>query len=352
MKTSEVRVGIVGATGYTGAELMRLLAHHPSARAVLATSTREAGTPVARLYPALAGVTGVPESYEALDVPAAKERCDGFFVCVPHGVAMDVVPQLMDDDHWVIDLSADFRLSDPAVYAEWYGLEHRAPGLLQEAVYGLPELFGKGLERARLVANPGCYPTATLLALAPAVSGGAIDPATAVISAMSGVSGAGREPSLVTSFSQCAESVGAYGVAGHRHTPEMEQALGRLAGKHLTLTFTPHLVPMVRGLLATCTAVLVADLAAPAAVALYREAYKEAPFVTVLDAGEMPATKDVQGSNACRIGVAVDPRAGRLVISAAIDNLIKGASGQAVQNMNILLGLDETTGLEAIGRVV
>lgn len=340
---------MIGATGYAGAELVRLLLGHPAAEAVLVTSTREAGTLVAALYPALAGS---PLTYEPLDVASAKERCDGFFVCAPHGVALKVVPELIDDSHWVVDLSADFRLADAAEYSAWYGLEHTAPHVLAEAVYGLPELFREEMGRARLVANPGCYPTAALLALAPALTAGFVDPTTIVVDAKSGVSGAGREPSLGAMFSECSESVGAYKVALHRHTPEIEQGLGRLTGGRFAISFTPHLVPMTRGLLATCYASLVAELDTDRAVALYRDRYAGEAFVVVSDPGVMPATKHVTGSNACHIGVAVDGRANRLVVTAAIDNLIKGASGQAVQNMNILLGLDEATGLTAIGRVV
>lgn len=349
MDTNGVRIGIIGGTGYTGAELMRLVAGHPHASVVLVTSTREAGMPVADLHPALGGSGLI---YEGLDPAAAKGRCDVFFVCAPHGVAMDLVPELADADHLVVDLSADFRLADASVYEAWYGLAHRAPDLLAHATYGLTELFRDDVRGAKLVANPGCYPTATLLALAPAVKAGLVDPSTIVIDAKSGVSGAGREPSLGTSFSECAESVSAYKVAAHRHTPEIEQALGRLAGTDVVVSFAPHLMPMVRGLLATCYGTLTREATTDEVVELYRSRYVGEPFVTVLDAGTMPATKHVTSSNACHIGLAADPRSGRLVAVAAIDNLVKGASGQAVQNMNVALGLEETAGLSTIGRVV
>jgi N-acetyl-gamma-glutamyl-phosphate reductase len=349
MSTTKVRIGIVGGTGYTGAELIRLVGGHPHASVALVTSTREAGTPVGTLYPTLAGSGLV---YEGLDAAAAKERCDVLFVCAPHGVAMDLVPQLADAEHLVIDLSADFRLADRSVYEEWYGLEHNAPELLAQAAYGLTELFRDDVRATKLVANPGCYPTATLLALAPAVKAGLIDPSSIVVDAKSGVSGAGREPSLGTSFSEVAESVSAYKVAAHRHTPEIEQTLARLAGEDVVISFTPHLMPMVRGLLATCYGTLAHKTTTDEVVEVYRSHYAGEPFVTVLDPGLMPATKHVTGSNTCRIGLAADPRSGRLVAVAAIDNLVKGASGQAIQNMNVALGLDETAGLTAIGRVI
>lgn len=373
--TEIARIGVVGGTGYTGAELIRLVGGHPHAEVALVTSTRQAGTAVSALYPALAGAAAAangggaaaaaaeaaPLVYETLDVASAKERCDGFFVCAPHGVAMDVVPDLLDEDHWVIDLSADFRLADPEVYAAWYGCDHAAPVLLAEAAYGLTELFREDVAGARLVANPGCYPTAALLALAPALSAGLIAGGSVVIDAKSGVSGAGREPSPSTAFSECAESMTAYKVACHRHTPEIEEGMARLTGAPDAVSFTPHLAPMVRGILATCYGTLAGGGAPGAAagkpdtaaiVELYREHYAEEPFVHVLDAGEMPATKSVSGSNRCHIGVAVDERTGRLVAVSAIDNLVKGASGQAVQNMNVMLGFDETAGLDAVGRVI
>lgn len=349
MDTSRLRIGIVGGTGYTGAELMRLVAGHPHASVAMVTSTREVGTRVAAFYPSLAS-GGM--AYEAFDAAAAKERCDVLFVCAPHGVAMDLVPDLTDPEHLVVDLSADFRLADGSVYEEWYGMSHRAPDLLTQAAYGLTELFRDDVRGTKLVANPGCYPTATLLALAPAVKAGLIDPSSIVVDAKSGVSGAGREPSLGTSFSEVAESVSAYKVAAHRHTPEIEQTLGLLAGEDVVISFTPHLMPIVRGLLATCYGTLAHKTTTDGVVEIYRNHYAGEPFVTVLDAGLMPATKNVTGSNMCHIGLAADPRSGRLVAVAAIDNLVKGASGQAVQNMNVALGLEETAGLTAIGRVV
>lgn len=349
MDATNVRVGIIGGTGYTGAELVRLVGVHPHASVAMVTSTREAGTPVAALYPSLADGDLV---YELFDAAAAKERCDVLFVCAPHGVAMDLVPALTDDEHLVVDVSADFRLADASVYEEWYGVAHRTPDLLARAAYGLPELFRDEVRAAKLVANPGCYPTAALLALAPAVTAGLIDPSTIVVDAKSGVSGAGREPSLGTSFSEVAESVSAYKVAAHRHTPEIEQTLGRLAGKDVVISFTPHLMPTVRGLMATCYGILARESTTDVVIELYRDHYADEPFVTVLDPGSMPATKHVTGSNACHIGVVADPRSGRLVAVAAIDNLVKGASGQAIQNMNVALGLEETAGLTAVGRVV
>jgi N-acetyl-gamma-glutamyl-phosphate reductase len=349
MSETRARVGIIGATGYTGAELLRLLWGHPNADVVLLTSTRQAGTPVADLYPALAGVGLV---YETFDAASAKEACDGFFICTPHAVSMDVAQALVDDRHWVVDLSADFRLKDARVYEEWYGAPHRAGLLLEEAVYGLPELFGDELTSARLIANPGCYPTASLLALGPALSLGLARPDTLIVDAISGVSGAGREPAPAYMFCEADESVTAYKVAGHRHTPEIEQGLSRLAGTPVTLTFTPHLAPLSRGILATCYAQLDQTVEVGEAVAAYQEFYQGQPFIHVHEPGVMPATRHVAGSNSCHIGLSVDHRTGRLIAVAAIDNLVKGASGQAVQNMNVLLGVPETTGLPVHGMVV
>lgn len=354
---AKTRIGIVGGTGYTGAELIRLLAAHPHAEVALVTSTRQAGVEVSALYPALAGVAAAgaaeaPLVYETLDPGPAKERCDGFFVCAPHGVAMDLVPRLLDEDHWVIDLSADFRLADEEVYAAWYGSEHGAPALLAEAAYGLTELFRADVAEARLVANPGCYPTAALLALAPALASGLLVGGSLIVDAKSGVSGAGREPAPQTLFSECAESLAAYKVACHRHTPEIEAVVARIGDSAQAVSFAPHLAPMIRGILATCYGTLSRSIGVDEGVELYRRHYAGEPFVRILDPGAMPSTKAVSGSNHCHIGLAVDERAGRLVAVAAIDNLIKGASGQAVQNMNVMLGFGEASGLDAVGRVV
>lgn len=339
---SRTRVAIVGAAGYAGAELTRLVLGHPDLDLVLVTSDADAGRRVDELYPALAGCDLAYVRHDARAVVASAEVA---FLAVPHTAAMSLVPELLDAGVSVIDASADFRLADPEVYERWYGVAHAAPALLAEAVYGLPELDRTGLAGARLVACPGCYPTAALLAAVPAVAAGLASAERIVVDAKSGVSGAGRTPTPATHFPQANESVSAYGIPGHRHTPEIEQALSGVAGHPVTITFTPHLVPMTRGLLATVYLRAVGGPTADDAVASYRERFSGEPFVTVHPAGRMPSTGEVSGTNRAHIGVAVDERSGALVAVCAIDNLVKGTAGQAVQCANVMLGLDETAGL-------
>ncbi|MCX8007424.1 MAG: N-acetyl-gamma-glutamyl-phosphate reductase [Coriobacteriia bacterium] len=342
------RVAVVGAAGYTGAELMRLILAHPHLDLVLATSAADAGRAVADLYPALAACD---LEFAEPSAQAIAQTADVAFLAVPHTAAMALVPELLAAGILVIDLSADFRL-DASTFEAWYGSPHSAPELLPDAAYGLPELWREAIAGARLVACPGCYPTATLLAAAPAVRAGFVSHPHAVIDAKSGVSGAGRTPSPGTHFVAVNEGVSAYKAAAHRHTPEIEQGLVRLGLAGAQVTFVPHLVPMTRGLLSTVYLRCVEGLTPDQAHAAYADAYEREPFVTVHPLGRMPSTREVSGSNRAHIGIALDERTDTLVVSCAIDNLVKGASGQAVQCANIALGYEQTAGLDAPAPVV
>lgn len=338
-----VRVGIVGASGYTGVELARILSSHPEVEISLATSRQYAGKTLAEVFPNLRKrVDIVCEDVATQDL---ADRADFFFTAVPHKTAMDIVPHLLAKGKKVVDLSADYRLRDVAVYESWYQA-HSSADLLHEAIYGLPELYRDEIAQARLVANPGCYPTSVTLGLAPLLRQHLIDPSTLIIDSKSGTSGAGRAASVGTLFCEVADGFRAYKVGGtHRHIPEIEQELTALAGKPVTISFTPHLLPISRGILSTIYATLHGDTAAADLQALYEQTYEKAPFVRVCPAGTLPATQHVRGSNCCDIGITVDSRTGRVIVLAAIDNIVKGASGQAVQNMNLMLGFPETTAL-------
>lgn len=335
-------VAIVGAAGYAGAELTRLVLDHPGLELALVTSSADAGVRVCDLYPALAGCT---LEYVPHDVAVVAGAARLVFLAVPHTAAMAMAPALLAAGVTVIDVSADFRLKQPEVYSAWYGVAHTCPELLDEAVYGLPELWRDELVGARLVACPGCYPTATLLAAAPAIEAGIVASDRVIVDAESGVSGAGRTPASGSHFVSAAESVSAYAVGSHRHTPEIAQGLARLGLAHPRVTFVPHLVPMTRGLLSTVYLELAPGVSAEEAHAVYARRYAGEPFVTLHPAGGMPATREVRGSNRAHIGLAVD-ETGMLVVCAAIDNLVKGAAGQALQCANLVLGLDETSGLD------
>ncbi|HEX9993629.1 MAG TPA: N-acetyl-gamma-glutamyl-phosphate reductase [Acidimicrobiales bacterium] len=337
-------VGVVGASGYAGAELLRLLAAHPDLHVAWAAAASAAGTAVADRYPGLAPAYG-DLAFRATD-EALDEGADVVFCALPHGESAGVALAAAAAGAVVCDLSADFRLLDPAAYPAWYGADHPAPGELGAWAYGLPELHRDELRGARKVAVPGCYPTAAVLALAPALAAGLVAPDGIVVDAKSGVSGAGRSPADATLFAQANESVRPYGAPSHRHTPEIEQELSRVAGRPLVVTFTPHLVPMTRGELVTCYATLVDGADQAAVDACYRAAYASEPFVDPLPAGTWPATRSVAGTNRALVGATVDARAGRLVVAAAIDNLGKGAAGQAVQCANLAVGLPETAGLD------
>lgn len=339
-----IRAAIVGASGYAGAELTRLLLGHPAFQLVSVTSGQDAGRRVRDVYPALAGCDLLYTAHDAGAVIAAAEVA---FLAVPHTAAMAMAPELLEAGLTVIDCSADFRLHDAGLFTAWYGEPHTAPDLLDEAVYGLPELWRSALPGARLVACPGCYPTATLLAAAPAVRSGSVISSRVIVDAISGVSGAGRSLSATTHFINVNESVAAYKVTTHRHTPEIAQALGELGLPSPSVVFTPHLAPLDRGLLSTVYLEVEPGLLPEEAQALYAEAYAGEPFITVCAPGEQPATGHVRGSNRAHIGVALDMASQTLVVTCAIDNLVKGTAGQAIQCANIALGIDEVAGLTA-----
>jgi N-acetyl-gamma-glutamyl-phosphate reductase len=338
-----VRAGILGGSGYAGAELLRLLSVHPHVEVAAVTSRQQAGRAVSEVFPSLRGYVDL--GFEAVDSAALAKRCDVVFCAVPHGVAMHEAPALLEAGTRVVDLSADFRLADRERFEHWYATEHAAPSLLGEAVYGLPEVNGAAVREARLVASPGCYPTAVQLGLLPLLETGWAEPTGLIADAKSGVSGAGREAKTHLLYAEAGDSMQAYGVAGHRHLPEILQGLERASGGEVDLTFVPHLAPMIRGIHATGYALL-RDTAEDVQ-ALYERRYADAPFVDVLPPGSTPQTRSVRGGNFCRIAVHQPEGGRRAVVLSVIDNLVKGASGQAVQNMNLMFGLDEGAGLQA-----
>ena len=338
-----VRIAIVGASGYTGAELARILCNHPEVELTVATSRQYAGKPLSQVFPSLQGRADI--LCEDLPVEALVDRADFFFTAVPHQTAMDIVPLLVAAGKKVVDLSADFRLHDVQVYEQWYQA-HSAKDLLATAVYGLPELHRAAIRKAQLVANPGCYPTSVILGLAPLLKAGLVEPETIIIDSKSGTSGAGRAAQVGSLYCEVADGFKAYKVGEHRHTPEIEQELGGLCGRSVTVSFTPHLVPMSRGILSTIYAMAGKQL--PELTEFYQDYYRDEEFVRVCQAGQYPATQYLRGSNYCDIGLRFDPRTGRVVILSAIDNVVKGASGQAVQNMNLMCGFPENTGLRIV----
>lgn len=337
-----IRVAIVGGTGYTGAELLRILARHPQTSIAAITSRGEAGQQVADVFPHLRGCLDL--CFTEPDQDALAE-CDLVFFATPNGTAMQAVPELLERGVRVIDLAADFRLQNAALWQQWYGMPHQCPELLDEAVYGLPELNRAAIRTARLVANPGCYPTAVTLGFLPLLEQRAIDPSWLIADAKSGVSGAGRKAATGLLMAEVGESFKAYSASGHRHAPEITQNLKRFAGADVELTFVPHLVPMIRGIETT----LYARLTDPAIdlERLYAARYAHEPFIDLMPGGH-PDTRSVRGSNICRIAVSRQGDSGVVVIQSIIDNLVKGAAGQAVQNMNLMFGIAESTGLEAL----
>lgn len=337
-----IKIGIVGGTGYTGVELLRLLATHPQASLQVITSRSQAGTPVAELFGNLRGHIDIPFTAPDNETLAA---CDLVFFATPNGTAMKLVPELLAAGVRVIDLAADFRLKDPAVWQQWYGMAHACPDLLAEAVYGLPEVNRAAIRTARLVANPGCYPTAATLGLLPLIEAGLVDDQTLIADCKSGVSGAGRGANVGTLMAEVNESFKAYAVPGHRHLPEISQNLAAAAGSAVGLTFVPHLLPMTRGIHATLYARANAETDLQA---LFEQRYVDEPFVDVLPAGAHPETRTVRGVNHCRMAVHRPQSGATVVVLSVIDNLTKGAAGQAVQNMNLMFGLDETTGLDQV----
>ncbi|MCB2181208.1 MAG: N-acetyl-gamma-glutamyl-phosphate reductase [Desulfobulbaceae bacterium] len=339
------RVGIVGASGYTGGELTRILSLHPEVELTVATSRQHAGKKLSAVYPHLSMISDIV--CEDVNISELVDRADLFFTAVPHQTAMEIVPRFLEAGKKVVDLSADFRIDDARVYEKWYQA-HSAQEYLAEAVYGLPELNRQKISAARLVANPGCYPTSIILGLAPLLEKGVIDSSTLIADCKSGGSGAGRAANVGTLFCEVSDGFRAYKVGEHRHTPEIEQELAKLAGHDLTVSFTPHLLPVNRGILSTIYATLKQDLSSQQVSDMYSSFYKEERFVRLCEPGIIPATQYVRGSNYCDIGFKVDPRTGRIIIISVIDNLVKGAAGQAVQNMNLVCGFDEAMGLETV----
>lgn len=342
-----IKVGVLGATGYAGEELVRILSCHKDVEIKMLVSHSYVGEKMSDIYPHLKGICDIV--CEDLDAEKAARECDVVFTALPHGASKEVIPSLYEKGLKVIDLSGDFRYNDVKVYEKWYGQSHSNPELLKEAVYGLCELHRDEIKNARLVGNPGCYTTCSILGMAPLVKNKYIDNSSIIIDAKSGVTGAGRGLNLNYHFCECTENMMAYKVGTHRHTSEIEQELSILAQEDIALSFTPHLVPMKRGIFATCYANLTKDVSTPEVAHMYKEFYKNEKFVRVYDAGKLPESNHVSGSNFVDIGVCVDKRLKRVIVISAIDNLFKGAAGQAVQNMNIMFGLDEGEGISQPG---
>jgi N-acetyl-gamma-glutamyl-phosphate reductase len=341
-KVAMVTVGIVGGTGYTGVELLRLLARHPNVELQAITSRGEAGTRVADLFPSLRHAVDLSFVDPA---QAALDRCDVVFFATPNGICMQQARPLLGAGVRIIDLAADFRIRDVGVWEAWYKMKHACPDLVADAVYGLPEMYRNRIRTSRLVANPGCYPTSVQLGFLPLVEAGAVDLETLIADAKSGVSGAGRKPEVHTLLAEAADNFKAYGVPGHRHLPEIAQGLSAMAGREIAPVFVPHLTPMIRGIHATLYARLVKDVDPQS---LYEQRFAAEPFVDVLPPGSHPETRSVRGANTCRIAVHQPQNGKTVVVLSVIDNLVKGAAGQAVQNMNIMFDLPETAGLEGL----
>ena len=337
-----IKVGIVGGTGYTGVELLRILSQHPEVQIEAITSRQEAGMPVSDLFPSLRGRVSLKFCDPA---EASLEKCSVVFFATPNGIAMQQTKFLLDAGVRVIDLAADFRIKDVAEWEKWYGMTHSCPDLVAEAVYGLPEINRDQIKKARLVANPGCYPTAVQLGFLPLIESGIVDMNHLIADAKSGVSGAGRKAEVNTLFSEASDNFKAYGVPGHRHLPEIRQGLSNMAEKSVGLTFVPHLTPMIRGIHATLYARLTADADLQS---LFEERYANEPFVDVLPVGSHPETRSVRGSNLCRIAVHRPQGSDTVVVLSVTDNLVKGAAGQAVQNMNLMFGLPETLAIDHV----
>lgn len=341
-----MRIGIIGASGYTGAELLRLLDPHPHVEVTYLTAHDYAGKQVGELYPHLHSYASF--KFREFSPEEALREADFFFTALPQGESMSAVPSLLEGGCKVCDLSADYRIQQQEVYEKWYEVRHTSPRLLKEAVYGLPEINRAAIGDARLVAVPGCYPTAAILALAPVVKEAAADGSSIIIDAKSGLSGAGRSLTLATHFAQADENVKPYNVGSHRHTPEIEGVLSSLKGEKANIIFTPHLMPMSRGILATCYLKLASSPSTADIDSFFRSYYADSKFVVLRGEGDFPETKAVTGSNYCHIGWFLDSGSDWLIVASAIDNLVKGASGQAVQCMNIMNGWDEATGLETM----
>lgn len=346
LKAKKLKVGIVGGTGYTGVELLRLLCTHPDVNLTAITSRGDAGLAVADMFPSLRGYVDLTFSDPA---QAKLTECDVVFFATPHGVAMSQAQALLDANVKVIDLAADFRLQDTAVFEKWYKMPHSCPDVLRSAVYGIPELYRDKIKSAQVIGNPGCYPTTVLLGLAPLLEQGLIDLSVPIVAdSKSGVSGAGRKAEVATLFAEASDSMKAYGVAGHRHHPEIFAQLTQLAGTDLQFIFVPHLIPMIRGMLSTIYVKLTVQGNQTDLQALYEQRYRNERFVDVMPAGSLPETRSVRGSNQIRIALHKQAESGYLTLVVVQDNLVKGAAGQAVQNMNIMFGLPENAGLQVV----
>lgn len=344
-----IKAGILGATGYAGQQLVWILRNHPQSEIIFISSHSYADTQYSDTYN---NYYGFLEDV-CINMEEAESKLpliDILFIALPHGKSFDIVKKALAQGVKVVDLGADYRLKSPEVYKEWYGLEHEYKEVLEEACYGLVELNRDDIKKASLIANPGCYPTASILSLYPLLKHGLINPDSIIIDAKSGVTGAGRSAKIANLFTECNDSVKAYGIGSHRHTPEIEQVLSSACKENITLSFTPHLIPMNRGILATCYAKLNKQISTEELKEIYKSFYKDEYFVKIIEG--LPETKWVRGSNLCHIGVKVDSRTNRVIIVAAIDNLIKGAAGQAVQNMNVMFNLKETAGLEFISMAI
>ncbi|QJB57147.1 N-acetyl-gamma-glutamyl-phosphate reductase [Pseudodesulfovibrio sp. zrk46] len=340
-----IKAGLVGVTGYTGMELARLMTHHSSMELVRATSRSEAGKTLADIYPFL---NRLPLGELVITQPDPADlaaECDVVFLAVPHKTAMEIAAALLEEGVKVVDLSADFRINDKATYEQWYATEHTKADLLSEAVYGLPELYLDQIMGARLIANPGCYPTSAILGLTPALANNLVETENIVIDSKSGASGAGRGANVGTLFCEVHDSFRAYGLPTHRHTPEIEQEISKVAGEDITVSFNTHLLPIDRGILSTIYTKLKGEKTLDEVHELYADFYSDKPMVRVLPKGQLPETRFVRGTVFCDIGLVIDPRTGRLIILSAIDNLCRGASGQALMNANLICGLDIDEGL-------
>lgn len=338
-----LKVAICGGSGYTGVELLRILAGHPNVRITAVTSEKSAGKNVSELFPHLSIYNNLV--YEPLERDKMLEKADLFFLALPHGASQEAVNFFYRNRKMVIDLSADYRIADEAVYEQWYGLEHKFIPALRKAVYGLPELHRGRIKKARLIANPGCYPTSAILGLMPALKNKIIDASHIIIDSKSGTSGAGRKADIAISFCEVNEGFKAYSIGTHRHTPEIEQELSGIAGKKITVNFTPHLLPVDRGILTTIYAPVSKKITQENIIELYKNTYRKEPFVRVRESGLYPNIKYVRGTNFCDLGLKLVERTNTLIIVSAIDNLVKGAAGQAVHNMNLMAGFEETEGL-------
>ncbi len=341
-----IKAAVLGATGYAGIELVRILTNHPDAEVAVLGSKSFAGQPISEVYPNLRGI--LDKECEETDIDKVAE-CDVAFTALPHGASKEVIPAIIERGVKVIDLSGDFRYDDAAVYEKWYGQKHSSPELLKESVYGLPELYRDKIKGARIIGNPGCYTTCSILGAYPLLKSGVGSAENIIIDAKSGVTGAGRGLSQQTHFCECTENMKAYKVACHRHTSEIEQELSHAAGSEVLVSFTPHLIPVKRGILSTIYINLNKSCTTEELTEIYRDFYKNEPFIRIKEAGTLPETKHVAGSNYVDIGVVADERLKRAVVVSALDNIGKGAAGQAVQNMNILFGLKESTAIDGAG---